>query len=151
MSSKWREARKNILTSSNFGRMIKRREKTPCHNIIKELMHGRELHNKYVIYGRQKEVEAIKIYEELTHATVAESGLILSAEHPFLGTSLGGLVGDDLLIEVKSFPYIGNLKFKEAVGKNICFEVIDGEIWCVPTPYEYNNSMVNMMTLVNFF
>lgn len=37
----WRDIRKDYLTASNFGSIIKKRPQTHCHNVVKRLLYGR--------------------------------------------------------------------------------------------------------------
>lgn len=50
------------------------------------------------------EATAKKRYSDIYGATIKESGFVISTTHPFLGASPDGLVGDDIVLEVKC-PY----------------------------------------------
>lgn len=110
-NSLWRELRQDYLTASNFGTVVKRRATTPCHNLVKALLYKNPVNTPGILYGRVNEKVAIEIYERLKNVKVKRCGLFIDVDFPFLGASPDGLIGDDGLIEVKSFQSIkGKLK-----------------------------------------
>ncbi|CAG9820787.1 unnamed protein product [Phaedon cochleariae] len=103
----WRELRMDYLTASNFGKVVKRRPTTPCHNLVKQLLYQKkDLKSPAIIYGRINEQKAVSKYEETKNVEVTACGLFVDATFPFLGASPDGLVGDDGIIEVKCLPFI---------------------------------------------
>ncbi|KAK4882859.1 hypothetical protein RN001_006178 [Aquatica leii] len=108
----WRSMRKNLLTASNFGAVIKRRISTPCHNLVKRLLYA----------------TAIEMYETKTHNSVQKCGLFVDIKNPFLAASPDGLIGNDGLVEIKCLPSIGDSKMRDIEHKNLCFEVINETI-----------------------
>ena len=60
-------------------------------------------------YGKEKEIVAIQQYEHAHNVTVDGSGLLISDRYPYLGASPDGLIGDDLVVEVKC-PYASRTK-----------------------------------------
>lgn len=71
--------------------------------------------NNFIIFGRNHEKTAIRLYEEKTGMQVEQCGLFVDVLHPYLAGSPDGLVGPDGLVEVKCFPSIGNKTFVEAI------------------------------------
>lgn len=103
----WRELRTDYLTASNFGSVVKRKLKTPCHNLVKNLLYrAKELNTPGIIYGRLNEKKAIEKYEMTTGVSVKRCGFFIDPDHPFLGASPDGLVGENGLIEIKCLPSI---------------------------------------------
>lgn len=125
----WHELRLNYLTASTFGTVIKRKSSTPCHNLVKRLLYNKkELNTAAVIFGREKEKVAIKMYEEEMHCVVVNCGLFIDEKNPFLAASPDGLVGEEGLIEVKCLYSIdGKLKEEENTSTR-CFEIVENEI-----------------------
>ncbi len=97
----WVEARRDRLTASNFGAVIKRKDSTPCHNLVKRLLYPRELHTKAVMHGRLYEPVALAYYERTTNTKVEPAGIFVDAERPYLGASPDGLIGTTGIVEVK--------------------------------------------------
>lgn len=114
-----------MLTASNFGSVVKRREQTPCHNLVKRLLYSRELSTAAVLFGRVHEKNAIEDYEKLTGVTVEPCGLFISKETPFLGASPDGLVGSEGIVEVKCLSSVkGDLKeFVSEKNNKTCMEL----------------------------
>ncbi|KAF5278270.1 hypothetical protein FQR65_LT15704 [Abscondita terminalis] len=124
----WREVRKNILTASNFGVVIKRRLKLLPHNLIKRLLYQKELNTPAIRYGRLNESKAIAKYNEMTGREVKNCGIFIDWENPYLGASPDGLVEDDGLIEVKCLPSLLNHKIRDSSSNRTCFHIVDNEI-----------------------
>ncbi|XP_074028816.1 uncharacterized protein [Leptinotarsa decemlineata] len=98
----WHELRLNYLTASTFGTAIERKSNLPCHNLVKiPLYKKKQLNTAAVIFGREKEKVAMKIYEEAMHCKVNNCGLFIDEDNPLLAASPDGIVGEDGLIEVK--------------------------------------------------
>lgn len=58
-SSVWLELRRNLLTASNFGKIIKRRSNISCSNIVRDLIYKKPIdHVKSIKHGREKEAIA---------------------------------------------------------------------------------------------
>ena len=120
-NSLWKEVRTLILTSSNFGHIIKRKVTTPPDNLVKSLRGYRHIPDSTapLAYGRRMEKKALRSYAQLHMTrcgkpiTVEDRGLLLSADQPFLGTSVDGVVDCSScgigLVEIKC-PYLGRNK-----------------------------------------
>ncbi|XP_023338397.1 uncharacterized protein LOC111709047 [Eurytemora carolleeae] len=102
----WRKERKERLTASNFGRVIKMRMTTSCQNTVLSILYPDKLDNLQAIkYGRMNEAEAISelnsILEQEGLGEVEECGIFVDIWKGFLAASPDGLVGKDGLVEVK--------------------------------------------------
>nr|CAI5863127.1 unnamed protein product [Callosobruchus analis] len=128
INEKWREMRRDYLTASNFGKVVKRRTATPCHNLVKQLLYRtNDLQTPAIIYGRIHEKTASEMYEKEMGVSVEECGLFIPAEHPYLAASPDGLVGSEGLLEIKCFPSISG-KLADCTKKNVCYRVADGKV-----------------------
>lgn len=124
-NSLWEEKRKNRITASKFGQIVKRLDHTPCHNLVKSLLYPKNLNSAAVVFGRLHEKDAIMKYQEIQNVDVKECGLFVDRFRPFLGATPDGLVNDDGLVEVKCLPSV-TTPLKECVkekGKNTCLEI----------------------------
>ena len=96
--SLWHQQRKLRLTSSNFGKVSKRRSTTPVANLVKSLLYGKLFSTEATRWGSAHEVDAKKQYLEYLRteghagACVEDSGLVISLEDPCLACSPDGLV-----------------------------------------------------------
>lgn len=137
LNSKWREIRRNYLTASNFGAVINRRNKTPCHNLVKSILYRGDINTAAITYGRINEKLAIEKYAAIQNVTVQPCGIFVDLDHPYLGASPDGVITDqDGLVEVKCLPGIGKRKFQESAASSTCFEIINGNVrytTCVTT------------------
>ncbi|KAF2887522.1 hypothetical protein ILUMI_18653 [Ignelater luminosus] len=102
----WNEFRKDRLTASMFGTVCKRRQNTPCHSLIKQLLYSISSHTIKNLpaplrYGRINEEKAIEAFTNITWLVVNPCGLFIYKEKPYLGASPDGLVGENALVEVK--------------------------------------------------
>lgn len=120
--------RMNRLTASVFGHVMCRRQSTPCHNLVKSILYKKELHTPSVQYGRVHEAKAIEMYENLKGCEVRKCGLFVDVQHPYLGASPDGLVGNDTLVEVKCLFSLKDVPLQQALSapvRKICMELID--------------------------
>lgn len=117
----WLEKRLNRLTASKFGSVINRKDQTPCHHLVKDILYPKELNTKSVVFGRMHEKDAIQKYEERNGVEVKECGLFCSIDFPYLGASPDGLVGSDGIVEVKCLPSVtASLSSAVKDRKNLC-------------------------------
>lgn len=123
----WRELRKNMLTASNFGTVINRKETTSPHNLVKNLLYGGEVFSKSMEYGRINETVALNLYEIQNDVVVERCGLYIDFENPYLGASPDGLVGTKGIVEVKCLV---SLKGEDilATNKKKCYTVEGNQI-----------------------
>lgn len=82
--------RKLRLTASLFGRVIKRRPHTSCHNIVKACLTNNLFLSEATEYGIAKEKVAIGRFEKDKQLKVQESGLWVDLVHGYLGASPDG-------------------------------------------------------------
>lgn len=72
-----------------FGRVIKRRSYTPCHNIVKACLGQNQFWSEATEYGIAKEGVAISLFEQRANVKV-RSGLWIDLKNGFLGASPDG-------------------------------------------------------------
>jgi hypothetical protein len=86
--------------------------------------------NKHMVRGTEGEEEARNEYEAVTGLLVQETGFWVHPEHPWLGASPDGLVGEDGLVEIKR-PW--TLPVRVPVRNRIQMYVqmlCTGRVWC---------------------
>lgn len=112
----WREERRKLLTSSNFGAVCNKLPHTRCKNIVKNILYS-NINVPSVRYGRIHEKEAIKELEERENIKILECGLFIDQELNFLGASPDGIVkdNDNIIIEIKCPSSCSNLFPNEAI------------------------------------
>ncbi|CAH1163408.1 unnamed protein product [Phaedon cochleariae] len=114
--------RKLRLTASMFGKVIKRRPYTSCHNMVKECLKPSFFWSEATDYGIAKEKVAIGIFERIKSLHVQDSGFWIDLQYGFLGASPDGIVlSEDSMIEVKCIYSASKLELK----KHTLDEVID--------------------------
>jgi len=114
-STKWFELRRNIITASNFGRIIALRPDTGCEGVLKSLLYSTNLDTKALEYGREHEYQAKRDLELALEVEINDCGLFIDSIDVFLGATPDGLIGEDTLVEIKC-PYSAeNLDPDEAI------------------------------------
>ncbi|XP_064479311.1 uncharacterized protein LOC135392531 [Ornithodoros turicata] len=93
--------RKNRLSSSNFGKVCKRRSTTLSSSLVKQLVYPRPFSTSATEYGKQNEDVAIRLYEAQRNCSVQKCGLFVDLEYGFLAASPDGIVQDTGIAEVK--------------------------------------------------
>lgn len=93
----WQSARKERITSSYFGKVIKRKHMSEPDALLKDICGYRTFSNQFVEYGQKHEAAARKTYihqMKKSHPglTVKQCGLIVDNKFPHLGASPDGLV-----------------------------------------------------------
>lgn len=112
----WKSTRTNLITSSNFGPVCKKRPETVPDNLIAKLLGYNEMVDTQAMrYGRKRESQARRDYtkrhlEECSGVLVDTTGLIISKQFPFLGASVDGIVRCEKCgtgtLEIKC-PFVG--------------------------------------------
>lgn len=114
-STKWFELRRNIITASNFGRIIALRPDTGCEGVLKSLLYSTNIDTKALEYGREHEYQAKRDLELTLEVEINDCGLFIDSIDVFLGATPDGLIGEDTLVEIKC-PYSAeNLDPDEAI------------------------------------
>ncbi|KAI4463178.1 exonuclease phage-type/recb c-terminal domain-containing protein [Holotrichia oblita] len=124
--------RKRRLTASNFGSVVKRKDSTPCHNLVKNLLSKRFVETPALRFGKVKEAVAISLFEKQMNMKVLPAGLFVDTEYGFLAASPDGLIGENYLIEVKCLYSLNKTgeTLEDAVQakKNVCIELVNGKL-----------------------
>lgn len=101
----WFEARRNKLTASNFGLIIKRKKVTE--KFLDTILHPKEFSSAATSYGKNHEKKAIQKYINKTGNHVHDCGFVINWKFPFMGASPDSKVCEDGatgILEVKC-PY----------------------------------------------
>ncbi|XP_077519899.1 uncharacterized protein LOC144129667 [Amblyomma americanum] len=102
-STVWKQERRKRLTASLFGTICKMKPTTGCGRTVGDILY-KEITSEAIRYGKDHECLALKQIEYDCNVVVKECGLFVDQESPFLGASPDGLIGEDVLVEVKC-PY----------------------------------------------
>lgn len=102
--NEWKQYRAELLTASNFGRVISCRSPQSYEGIVKSIYYTDLSKMKQVAHGSFYEENAIKKLENLLDISVAKCGLFIDSEYSFLGATPDGIVGSNAIVEVKC-PY----------------------------------------------
>ncbi|KAJ8914142.1 hypothetical protein NQ315_016220 [Exocentrus adspersus] len=132
-NSRYEVERKDRLTASVFGEVIKRRSSTSCHNLVKKILYTLNIHSEAMEYGRAKESVARQKFCNLRpQAQVTESGLFIDKEYGYLAASPDGLVGANGLLEIKCLYKVhkSGKTLREAVesDRTLCLEIRNDKI-----------------------
>ena len=127
---KWFKERERRLTSSNFGKIIKRKSITE--KFIKCLIKPASFTSEPTSYGKNNETNAIQNYIKRTGNHVHDCGIIINPEFSFLGSSPDGKVCDQGitgLIEVKCPFSARDMSVAEATNEisDFCLEYSDND------------------------
>lgn len=103
----WFEARKKLITASSVGAILGLDPYRKPKDVLNQLLHDArglerpEQNNPALSYGTHHESGARWEYEIHTGNSVDECGFFVSEQHPWLGASPDGLIGDHGLLEIK--------------------------------------------------
>ncbi|KAL4091408.1 hypothetical protein QTP88_026104 [Uroleucon formosanum] len=114
-SKKWLECRRNLITASNFGRIICLRADTGCENVIKNMLYSSNVDCRAMEHGRENEHLARLELEKILGVKISECGLFIDAKIPFLGATPDGLISNDTLVEIKCPLSAANLTPEEGI------------------------------------
>lgn len=148
-SDEWHLARLGKATGSNFGRIIsggKTRE-TYLHELVCQRLtsdRGPDLKASALDWGHDHEPQArlayslIQMEKGTELSIVREDGFVCHPEHPEIGCSVDGLVGNDGIIEIKC-PYTSKNHYRTLVSGKVPKEYnwqvfgnmwVTGREWC---------------------
>lgn len=100
-SGEWLELRRNLLTASNFGKIVKRRKSNSCVNIVKNMLYRPNIdHVASISHGKKNEKPALAQLSRLLNLEIKDCGLFIDEKYPFLGATPDGIT-DDMVIEIK--------------------------------------------------
>ena len=85
----WLGERRKRLTSSNFGSVMSTQPKTDTRKKVAAILYNTFQGNEYTRYGSGKEDEVRQKMAEEFGQEIKKSGLVVSAELPFLAASPG--------------------------------------------------------------
>ncbi|XP_045484036.1 uncharacterized protein LOC123689155 isoform X1 [Pieris rapae] len=101
-SNDWLELRKNMLTASNFGIVVKRRENSSKAKLVENILYKTNLsHVAAIAHGVENEELALQQLASQEKVMIEPCGLFVDHEYPFVGASPDGLIGQDTTVEVK--------------------------------------------------
>ena len=101
-SSEWLDLRKNMLTASNFGVVVKRRESSSKAKLVQNILYKSNLSNVTAIaHGVDNEQLALQQLAIQENVTINPCGLFVDHEYPFIGATPDGLIGQDTIVEIK--------------------------------------------------
>ncbi|KAH6948494.1 hypothetical protein HPB50_024895 [Hyalomma asiaticum] len=129
-SSLWKQERRKRLTASVFGAICKMKPMTGCGRTVADILY-KEISSEAIRYGKDHECVALRQLENECNVVVKQCGLFVDQENPFLGASPDGLIGEDVLVEVKC-PYSARdltpLEGAQAKKITYCTENEDGKL-----------------------
>lgn len=100
-SSEWLELRRSLLTASNFGKIIKMRRDTSCASTVKQLLYKINIDAAPIQHGRENEKKALDQLSRQEKVDIRSCGLFIDPEIPYLGATPDGLIGNDIIVEIK--------------------------------------------------
>ncbi|KOB68075.1 hypothetical protein OBRU01_19060 [Operophtera brumata] len=97
------ELRRKLLTSSNFGKVVKRRKTNSCANMVQNLLYQPNVsHVASVNHGSTHEKIAREQVSEMLKEKIDLCGLFIDEHQPFLGCSPDGVISNEnTLVEIK--------------------------------------------------
>lgn len=121
-NANWHEIRKLLLTSSNFGKVFKRKQED-CSKLVQTILYGKCLNNlPSIAHGKMYEQVAIDQLQVQIGKIIFKSGLHIDEDLNYLGSTPDGLIGDDATVEIKC-PY-------SIAGKDIDSMIKDRKLTC---------------------
>ncbi|CAH2092528.1 unnamed protein product [Euphydryas editha] len=123
-SDDWVELRKNMLTASNFGLVVKRRHNTSKAKLVENILYKCNLSTIAAIaHGVENEYLALQKLAIQEKVAIEPRGLFVDDDFPFIGATPDGLIGQDTEVEVKC-PLVA---FKK--GLEECIKENKIQIW----------------------
>lgn len=94
-SSEWLELRRKMITASNFGVVIKRRNNISCAPLVKTLLYRSNIsYINSIAHGIENEQIALQQLSRQENVVISPCGLFIDVVHPFLGATPDGLSGE---------------------------------------------------------
>lgn len=118
-SGQWKEVRRKLLTASNFGPVCRRLPHTACNSLVHRIIYA-DFDTDGMLYGRENEKNAIRDLEEEVGVKIDQCGLFVDPEHPFLGATPDGIIGETGIAEVKCPSSASNMTPDEAILARKC-------------------------------
>ncbi|XP_046970606.1 uncharacterized protein LOC124537760 [Vanessa cardui] len=101
-SSEWLEIRKNLITASNFGQICKRKISLSTAPLVKNILYQKNLSGVTAIaHGIEHEKQALQQLQTQENLNILPCGLFIDQTYPFIGATPDGLMGDDMIVEIK--------------------------------------------------
>lgn len=98
----WMEIRRNLLTASNFGKVVKRKKNNSCANMVKNLLYRPNIsHVASISHGKKYEKVALEQLSKLLDIQIQQCGLFIDKKYPFLGATPDGIIDDHTVVEIK--------------------------------------------------
>ncbi|XP_063389246.1 uncharacterized protein LOC134675025 [Cydia fagiglandana] len=116
-SSEWLELRRNILTASNFGRVVKRRKNISCQNIVKDILYKKSIeHVSSIKHGKDHEADALQQLAHQEGVKIEPCGLYIDSVVPYFGATPDGLISDQkMIVEIKCPKSAYNIGLEKAI------------------------------------
>ncbi|XP_046550827.1 uncharacterized protein LOC124260546 [Haliotis rubra] len=136
----WKEARKERITSSDFGSVCLRRSTTEPDRLVHHVLgYGKDFSSVHTRWGTSHEPAARQLYvlrmtKDHPNVRVTQCGLIVNPQYPYLGASPDGLVScvdcekccsSYGLLEIKCPSTLRDLKPQEAASQTDFFCKLD--------------------------
>lgn len=118
-SSEWLEIRKNLITASNFGPICKRQVLKDTAPLVKNILYKTNLGRvASIAYGIENEQQALHKIQQQENVSIEPCGLFIDKDFPFIGATPDGLIGNDILVEVKCPFSASKVGMKKAIEEN---------------------------------
>lgn len=117
--SDWLELRKNMVTASNFGKIIKKRQNTSSANLVKNLLYSENIsHVASIAHGVENEKLALQQLEQQEKIIIEPCGLFVDRKYAFIGATPDGIIGEDTIVEVKCPVMAFKKGIEQAIKEN---------------------------------
>ncbi|KAL0829816.1 hypothetical protein ABMA28_003299 [Loxostege sticticalis] len=118
-SSEWLEIRKNLITASNFGPVCKRQVSKDTAPLVKNILYKSNIsHVVSIAHGIENEQQALQKIEQQENVSIEPCGLFIDKDFPFIGATPDGLIGNDVLVEVKCPFAASKIGLTKAIEEN---------------------------------
>ncbi|XP_033729693.1 uncharacterized protein LOC117318872 [Pecten maximus] len=132
-SQLWLDSRKNRVTSSNFGKILKRKAK-PSSSFLDTIFDTKQIHSAPLEYGKRTESSGKRKYlKQFPSRHFHECGLVVNPEFSFLGASPDGKLccdGQSGIAEIKCPFSARNMTITNACdqAQRFCLEKVNGKM-----------------------